>query len=263
MEAEIGAEKSYMDKLLFMSLLICILMVAPGSVCWAEEASPNDSTTEIGVDCDVNSLYIWRGLALSQGEVIQPSAYITMHNITATVWSNYEIAPEFAAPHHNETDLTLSYNGQWRKLEWEPSIQAFLYPRNVDAPNTAEAVLKLRYPLRSIGIFTRHSFDIISYQGSYFGEAGVDWKRKLRHNLEISASAGAGWGGTRFNETFFGLSKTALNLVSLDIALEWQITKNLSVRPHAGWSSLISHPLRELVSKPDLRVAGLAMHVGF
>jgi hypothetical protein len=260
---ELAPKSSTMDKLLFMRLLISLLAMAPASACWAEEASPNDSPPEIGVDCDLNSRYIWRGLALSQGEVIQPSAYITAHHLTATFWSNFEIDSGFAAPHYNETDFTLAYSGQWRKIEWESSIQAYLYPRSVDASNTAEAIIYFRFPLRSIGIFTRHSFDMISYQGSHFGEAGVDWKRELGHNLEISASAGAGWGNARFNEAYLGLSKTAVNLVSLDISLEWQITKHLSVRPQANWSSLTNRQFRDLVSNPDLRAAGLAMHISF
>jgi hypothetical protein len=245
--------------LIYSALMISLAV----SACWGEESSERVPSAAFGMELDYNSLYVWRGLAYSRGMVMQPSAILTVNDITVTSWSNCELIPEFGERHFNETDLTIAYSKEWRKISFEPSVQAFLYPRNIPTPNTAEAVLKIRYPLRSVGVFMRHSFDVIAYRGSYFGETGIDWQMKFGRRLELSASAGTGWGGARFNDAYLGLARSALNLVSLDIGLSWQVAKNLSLRPHANVSSLLDSSLRKSVSEPDLRGVGLTMHADF
>jgi hypothetical protein len=246
------------------ALLLCpaILSLLVVPVCRAEEAESAPAFA-FGMEADLNSRFIWRGIALSRGMVLQPAAYLTVHNFTFDVWNNFELKPETGERHYNETDLTISYSREWRKFNFEPALQTYLYPRNFNAPNTAEASLKIAYPLRSIDVFTRHVFDLAAFRGAYFGEAGIDWQKEFGRRLELSVSGSAGWGGGRFNDAYFGVPGGALNVVSLDMALSWQAAKNLRIRPHANLSALVSSHLRNAVSEPDLKSFGITMCLDF
>ena len=196
-------------------------------------------------------------------DVAEPAAYLTSHNVTLDVWSNFELEPEAGERHFNEADLTISYFKEWRKLNLEPALQTYLYPRNFDASNTAEASLKIAYPVRSVELFTRHVFDVAAFRGAYFGEAGVDWQRELGRQFELAVSGSTGWGGGRFNEAYFGVARSALNVVSLDVALSWQATRNLQIRPHANLSALVDSRLRDAVREPNLKSLGITMSLSF
>jgi hypothetical protein len=250
-----------LKKILICSVVIISLMP---HICRAEETPESSRQIVFGTELDFNSLYIWRGLALSRGMVLQPSAFATIHNITVSSWSNCEISPEFGKRHLNETDLTITYGKAWHNISFEPTFQAYFFPRNVENPNTAEFIFKVRYPLiKPMGVFTRHAFDLASFRGAYFGEAGVDWQKEFGRQLKLSVSASAGWGGARFNDGYLGLAKSALNAVSFDTALSWQVTKKFLIRPHANLSSLVDHHLRKLVDKPDPRSVGLDISLNY
>jgi hypothetical protein len=246
--------------------LICSIVIISLTpyICRAEETPESSRPITFGAELDVNSLYIWRGLALSRGMVLQPSAFVTIHNATLSSWSNYEISPEFGKRHLNETDLTVTYSQDWHNISFEPTVQAYFFPRDVPNPNTAEFILKVRYPLaKPIGVFTRHAFDMASFRGAYFGEAGVDCQKEFGRQLKLSASASAGWGGARFNNAYLGFAKSTLNAVSFDTALSWQVTKKFLIRPHINLSSLVDNHLRKLVDKPDPRSVGLDISLNY
>ena len=42
-----------------------------------------------GGQVDFDSIYIWRGIKLSDGPVMQPSAWIEAYGAKFTVWSNF------------------------------------------------------------------------------------------------------------------------------------------------------------------------------
>jgi hypothetical protein len=248
-----------MLKLRLNKLVVCfvaMIFLAPHA-CQAEDPPDAIPPITFGAELDFNSRYIWRGLALSRGAVLQPSAFLSTHGLTMTSWTNFEINPELGKRHLNETDLTVSYSKDWRSISFEPLVQAYFFPRDVETPNTAEFILKIRYPLKSFGVFTRHAFDLASYRGAYFGEAGADWQKEFGKRLKLSASASTGWGGAQFNDGYLGLAKSALNVVAVDTAFSWQVSKKFLIRPHANLSSLVDHHLRKLVDKPDLRSVGL------
>jgi hypothetical protein len=240
------------------NFLLCsavMILLAPG-VCLAEESPEKKPPIEFGAELDSNTLYIWRGFALSRDAVLQPSAFVSIHNVTLSSWANFEINPALGKRHLNETDLAISYCKDWRNISIEPSVQAYLFPRDVESPNTTEIILKIRYPIKSLGVFTRHAYDVDSYRGAYFAEAGLDWQKEFGRDLKLSTSASAGWGGVQFNAGYFGWAKRALNVVSLDTILSWQVSKKFLIRQHINLSSLVDPHLRKLVEKPDLRNVG-------
>jgi hypothetical protein len=219
------------------------------------------SVLGFGVELDGNSRYVWRGLAFSEGPVLQPSAWVSLAGFTLTPWANFAFREDDARAGFNELDFTLDYSRDISNLTVNPSFSAYLYPNQPDAPPTGELALVLSYPVGPVSIFTDHSVDLIATPGAYFGDAGLSFETELIPSLAVEASAYAGWGSARFNEAYIDtvVNRATLNVAGTDLALTWSACGLFYLRPHAGLSVLLDRELRAAVPNPLLITGGLAI----
>lgn len=249
--------------------IVCLCLGAivfyPGSLIASE--------LSFGAELDGNSRYVWRGLALSDGPVLQPSAWVSLAGFTLTPLANFAFREGDAPAGFNEVDFTLDYSRDIRleargkkreardesNLTVNPSFSVYLYPNQADAPPTGELSLALSYPVGPVSIFTDHSVDLIATPGAYFGDAGLSFESDLTQNLAVEASANAGWGSARFNEANFEVNHAALNAAGADLALTWSLGSLFYLRPHAALSVLLDRELRAAVPNPLLITGGLAI----
>jgi hypothetical protein len=235
----------------FLWLCLGAFASCPGSLIASE--------LSFGAELDGNSRYVWRGLALSDGPVLQPSASVSLAGFSLTPLANFAFREGDTPSGFNEMDVTLDYSRDVFNLTVDPSFSLYLYPNQADAPPTGELALALSYPVGPVSVFTDHSVDLIATPGAYFGDAGLSFERDLVQNLAVEASASAGWGSARFNEANVGVNRAALNLGGADLALTWSPGGLFYLRPHAALSVLLDRELRAAVANPLLITGGLAI----
>lgn len=254
---------SMVSMLRFTKLLIASFALAwlYTSACLAKDPAGEKRPARFEAEVDFSSRYVWRGIANSSGSVMQPSInFLVRPDLSVNYWGNCNLNTESGVRRCNESNLTITYSREWNKITFEPSVQSYLYPDN---PDTAEAILAVTYPLKSTEVFTRHAFDLVSFRGSYFGEAGIGWQKEFGRRLELSASVSAGWGNSRFNDAYLGLATSTFSVVSANVAVSWRVAGNLHICPHMNLSSLVDRKLRHTVNEPDLRWAGVTVGFGF
>ena len=210
---------------LFLWLCLVAFASCPGSLIASE--------LSLGAELDGNSRYVWRGLAFSDGPVLQPSAWVSLDGLTLTPWANFAFREDDAPAGFNELDVTLDYSRDIINLTVNPSFSVYLYPNQADAPPTGELALALSYPVGPVSIFSDHSVDLIATPGAYFGDAGLSFESELAQSLTVEASAHAGWGSARFNEANVGVNRAALNVAGTDLVLTWS---------RAGYSTFAPMP---------------------
>jgi hypothetical protein len=234
----------------------CLLLAlaGPGLI----RAQDNAGTTSFGIEVAPSTRYVWRGIVLSQGPVAQPSAWVSAHDFTLTVWGNYGLNRESPPWRFNETDLTLDYDREWLGLAFEPELGAYLYPGQAGT-NTAEASLKVSRPVGPVSVFSDHSVDVIATPGAYFGDAGLSFEHELVQDLCVEASVRAGWASARFNDANLGVNRAALSMAGADLALSWSPGGLLYLSPHGALSVLLDRELRAAVTSPLLITGGLAI----
>ena len=217
------------------------------------------SALSLGAELDGNSRYVWRGLALSDGPVLQPSAWVSLAGFTLTPLANFAFREGDVPAEFNELDFTLDYSRDVFSLTVNPSFSVYLYPNQNDAPHTGELALALSYPVGPVSIFSDHSVDLMATPGAYFGDAGLSFETEPIPSLTLEASAYAGWGSALFNEANVGVNRAALNVAGTDLALTWSPGGLFYLRPHAALSVLLDRELRAAVSSPLLITGGLAI----
>ncbi len=210
-----------------------------------------------GYSLDCNSRYLWRGLTYSRNSVAQPSVWITHSNLTLSFWGNGALAQADGRA-WNESDWTVSDTAPWGHATVEADFQSYTYPHQQNSPSTSEATLKLSLPLGSLRVFTTQNLDVMRYPGSYYAEAGISGERRFRANWSGDAAVTVGIGSARFNQTYLGLHRAALNMAGLELGLSHPLGA-LTVRPHITASSLLDRALRHQESKPDLVAFGFSV----
>ena len=219
-------------------------------------SSEDDQKITYGAEADFNSAYAWRGVVLDSRPVMQPSLWISAYGTTLTAWSNLSLTDLSGSP-RLPTDLILTHRRVWKKLEIESTLEAFLNRRpDIDERNTMESSLKLSYTAGHFRVFTIQSFDILTYKGSYFGEAGLGYERRIAKETELAVSIHSGWASSKFNAVYIGLDKPASNFIGIESSPIHYVKPYMYLRPHFEFSNITGQRLREYLSSPTFAEVG-------
>lgn len=245
-------------------VLLCLLFSV---AAYAEEPealdpAPPESPLSFGIEQDIVSQYLWHGIPLSAGTVLQSSEYIEYYGVGFSLWSNLVLNDETNQGNVNEIDYTLYYAGQWKDFCFQPAITFYTYPSDSTA-DTGEILLGLGYTLGPIEIFSNTSVDVIEYDGALFAELGVGFNRQLVGPLSMDTSAVIGVGNATFNRAYLADVGTEFNLVEFSLALPIDVWRALTLTPHVHLSSTPSEALRTQGSDPTIIWGGLKIGYAF
>ena len=230
-----------------------------------EEAAKvhEESKISFAQEFDFASQYVWRGIAQTRGPVLQPQASLSVYDFTLNLWANLILNDEPHQGQFTEVDPSLDYYVRFGNFEMQPSFEYYFYPSQEDSPSTGELSLWLAYALGPIKLFTDQIFDVVRYGGAYFGDFGVSYERDLLENLGLTTSGAFGWASPKFNATYGGVSKTALNVFLWDLELTYAPFRHFYLRPHMQVSALIDPDVRANAADPTIVSGGLALGLSF
>ena len=224
-----------------------IIVLAVGfcaAAAFGQEAGANAKVISGGAEFDVNSRYLWRSLAFSQGAVWQPSAWIGAAGFTFSVWGNYVLHQEENYFQFNEIDYRISYAREFGPLKIEPAFTSYSYLHQPDSPTTGEFELRLSYDFGPFSLATAHFFDVWRNPGGYIGEIGIEFERALSGDLTVNAAARVMFANSKFNAYYVPLRKTALNAIVLELGFTLSLTDAISIRPHMEWNLILDGALK-------------------
>ena len=251
-------------------LLLATIILGTASPSLADEdsqavAAEEDVAIEAlswGYESDFNPRYVWRGIAYSEGSVAQTSTWFTTKGTTFGVWANTNLE-SVDGKNTNEIDYYVSRELNWRNLTVEPMFQYYTYRHQEDSPSTGELDFKFSLPLGKTTLFSTQAFDVIEYAGAYYGDIGLGLSRTLGSRVEMESAVSLGWGSSKFNETYLGPRKWAVNLAAVDIGLTYTSGNGLYWRPHLSYTRLLDSALRESVDDSSILNLGLAVGMEF
>lgn len=118
------------------------------------------------------------------------------------------------------------------------------------ALSTPELIGRAAFAIGSGEIYTSHAFDVDTYRGSYYLEAGYAIKRELGSRSTLSADASvAFW--SRFIERYAGVPDSPVGPVTLNVAWTRRLSPHVSVRPHVTVSRIADAEARTLLNPPQ------------
>ncbi len=246
------------------ALLTVILGCLPGEAT-CEALPPKeppgedaDLVVSFGVEDDFNALYAWRGLALSNGPVMQPSAWVSAFGTTLELWTSMYLTDMDRPGRFDEIDVTLGYEAQVADLVIAPRLLSYFYPTGEPSDQTMELALDLSYALGPFELRTSHAVDLVQYLGSYWGELGILMEHEMAPGLSISLSGGVGWATRKFNAVNVGVRRAAINALLFGVELVYYPVDVLYLRLHYELSGILDPVLGDAVGSPVLVNLGLA-----
>jgi len=221
-------------------LAACVGVAWPAQAVGQEDLESTAWTA--GVETDVASAYLWRGLPYG-GAVVQPSAWLGWADWSLTGFTNVPIE-EPADGVADEWDLSLASSWELGPVNVDPQVDLYTYPR---WPDTVEATLGIGLPIGPFTIATAHSVDLVAQAGAYYAEVSATWGVAPAEPLWLDVAVHAGAATARYHRAYAGAYESGATAIRGGPTLTWTISETFSARTHG-----------ELAVLPDDEVAAAA-----
>jgi len=231
---------------------------AADSTAGAADSTVGASAITVGGELDVNSHYVWRGIAFSRGMVVNPSLTFARGELSLNLWANLDrdLRQQHAL---NEVDWTLGWSRSLLGVDVKPSAMLYTYPET-GLPGTVELMIELDRTLAGpVSTFTRQSVDVKQIRGAAFSSLGVacdlpEWRHvTLAGNLQY----GRGW--WRFASAYASPELEGLNVTSASVSATVNVPGAFTLRPHVDWYQVANRAVRSSITGSSPFVWGIAL----
>jgi len=237
--------------------MIALALSTPG---FAQSAPPAPARPmSYGVEIAFRSGHADRGYLISDRPVVQPVMWVSRNGADFSVWGNVTLGrtTDGARPEILELELARTY--EWGRLSIGPAARMYFYhdPLSPYSTRSLEGWLYLSFDTGPFRLFTHHSLDVLTSQGAYFADAGIESEREISERVTIAGSLGAGWASAMFNDAWFEVPKAGLNRAILRGTLTATLTPHVYLAPHLEWNTTLDRAVRASQRRPTYLLVGL------
>jgi hypothetical protein len=235
---------------------LALLACAPAARAVAQDI-PQRMT--YGVEIAFRSGHSDRGFIINDRPVVQPMMWLSGRGTEFSAWSSFALAQTTDAARPQIVELKLEREQTWGKVTVAPALRMYFYQDalNAERDRSLEGWLTLSYDVGPFSLFTRHSLDVLTYQGEYFADAGIESEHRISA-LEVGGSLAAGWASARFNDDYAGVATRALDRVR---AATWLNVYRgpLYIGTHLEFNTIVDPAVRAAVTRPTYLLITLSM----
>ena len=217
------------------------------------------ASASVSAEAELDSRFVFRGLALSRGAVLAPSLWATAYGTTASLWANATLDDELGNGKHVRAIVpSIVHTLQWGHWAIEPGLFVYASPADSDAQATSEASLELSVQLGAVRLRSDTKVDVRSHRGAYFGAFGARYERASgRWTLDVSGELG--WGSRSFHRAYFDVDVAAFDVIEAGLAVRYQLSRVFYLTLHTELSTLVARSLQASVEEPTLMHGGTAL----
>lgn len=229
-----------------------------------EKSTDADKILSYGIIIDYNSRYMWRGMALSEASVIQPSGWIAYRNINLTIWSNFDLKSSSSNRSLNEIDVISSYPIEFKFFSFEPSISLYTYPYTNGQLTTLELGFKISKNLMSnVSLYSANNFEVFRYPGLYYGEIDLNFDKEISGSNSFGISTNVGWSTSKFYTVYAGDSKSGFNAISINLFYNYNFQNGFNIKPRLEFYRIINKQLQETSGNKFIVNYGISLSKDF
>ena len=253
-----------------MEKLKC-LIVGLSMLLFGTVAAFGESELDFELTVDYVSKYIWRGQNISDDPVFQPGLGASYKGLTAAIWGNLETTSiNNNSGEFTEWDYSLDYSGDFPGLKgvgYSVGLINYHFPSVVG--DTTEFYWGLNFDLPlSPSITVYHDIDQVKGTYASLGLShSIDKVAELAPDMPVGMeiSASLGFGGSSYNESYWGAKKDKLNDLAISVSLPTEIA-GWTVAPSLNYVTLVSDSIRasdSFRSESDYFFVGVSLSKSF
>jgi len=216
-----------------LAVAACLVGLMPGEAMGADAS--------VGVD--VNSAYVWRGLTLNDGAVVQPWIEVGLpHGFGVTVWSNVDVGEYDDAREGgeiSEVDFILSYGREVGPVELGVSYIEYLCPHQAGEDGGAQAGTRevgADAAAALVGGLSARAmlyYDGDEVKGTY-AAMGLTYGFDATEVFNLELDACAGYAGEGWAVGNSGGTEGGLHEYTLSLRATYILTETFEVGAHAS-----------------------------
>lgn len=228
---------------------LTISLIAYLTIALAGEENKNFSATLTGA---FNSMYIWRGINISDEFVFQPSLTNTYRWLSIGIWASTEEG-EYAVD-FTEVDYSLDLSFELKKLRLSGGSIYYTFP-NTDADSTTEIYAKLGWDV-SLSPSLTALYDVELAHGIYLLLALEHsfenlWEPTDFLTLSIKTGFTLGYGTAKHNEFYYRFDMPAFTDATFMLSLPLNAGESFALTPYASYSFLLDNGIRRRMENDD------------
>ena len=248
------------------TLSVGLVLLAGRAAAAQGVAPPPAARVEAGLEIDIGSLYLFRGLVYSAGPVTQSKAWASWGGLEVYGWTNVAVPAAPGARTLDVIDTGASFAIERKGVAAVTSLDVYMYrlsgaERASGAPaHTIEASLALSYTRGNTTVAAKQIADAGSYRGARFAQLGASHTRALTPRVDLAVTALVGWASRRFTRAYIGPDLAGLSLVTAGVSVTRHVGR-LYLRPHLEVSVVPGSQRRAALIRPANVSVGLALGV--
>lgn len=183
---------------------------------------------------DANSAYVWRGMTLNNGFVLQPSMDVSQGGFAFNVWGNYDVDDYNGTLNENrfsEVDLTGTYTHKIGSVDASVGVIHYLFPEAKEGADThtTELFVGLAYDLGAgFNISTKFYYDIDAVS-DYFVTAGLGYTYDLNPQTALGLSGMISYAGEDFTAYYVGGTDSGFFNYTLTASVKYKVNDAFSI----------------------------------
>ncbi|MFW5982819.1 MAG: hypothetical protein ACOCQ9_02645 [Candidatus Brocadiia bacterium] len=216
----------------------------------------------------LNAKYVWRGINVVDGAVLQPSVTASYEGLSLNVWGNMDLdnvgghSGEFT-----EIDYTLDYTFDGELADISVGTIYYMFPHSSAAKGTQELYLSagLDAPLSpSVGIY--HDIDLAD--GTYLSlSAGHTFEDLYSPadgmDVGFSLDGSVSYASSNYSDFYYGRDASGFTDALLSLSLPITFEGDFAITPAVHYSSLLSDGVRDGMSDDDNFWGGITLSYSF
>lgn len=242
-----------------LNIVLGIFAVMTGFAGGAGAAGP----VGIGAEVSVMNRYVWRGIALNDDPVFQPSVTLGLGGFCFNVFGNMDLTDfENRSYEFTEFDYTLDYTAELPFLSVSFGAMRYNYSGMPGFEPTTEVYAGFETNVSGSPAIMIYQ-DVDKGEGTYI-ELGAAQSLPIEPFASLDISAMLGWGSAvhnRYNYEIAGM-KSAFTDFSLNAGIPIGIGETVFILPSISYVSVISSDLRKNYDR-NLVVFGLTASAEF
>lgn len=237
----------------------------------AQEEAYEDDVAEFSLEMsmDYASKYIWRGIAVNDDPVLQPSTTIGYGGLGFNWWGNFDLTdgdrppfdgdpttpgiqavdPDSSVREDNfsEYNWTIFYGDSIEDIEWEVGFIEYYFPGTGDGEDndTQEVYAKAgldTYLKPTLSVY----YDIEEIHG-FYGKFDVEhgWVLDDDEQFEFSLGASIAYASSDYHDGYFGVNDDGFTDATVFAALTCAVTEQFSVAYTLNYSTLVDSDVED------------------
>ncbi len=184
------------------------------------------SSADVTAGADIVSAYVWRGMTVNDGTVVQPYMDVAVSGFVLNVWGNYDIEEYNDEEYEfSEIDLTLSYTLPIESVDITVGHIEYLFPNGGEG--TSEIYLSAYVsPLDnfSMGIDAYYDYDEVD---DYYLTVTLAYDVEFDSGLGLGASVSGGYAGGDFTESYTESPDEGFHEYTLSVSASYPVMETL------------------------------------